>query len=87
MKATGIVRRIDDLGRIIIPKEIRRTYGIKEGDPLEIFTSEEGITVRPYEVDPKQTLRAAINQLERFGSDIREGERLEKLLKENGFLD
>ena len=38
MKATGIVRRIDDLGRIVIPKEIRRTLRIKEGDPLEIFT-------------------------------------------------
>ena len=42
MKATGIVRRIDDLGRIVIPKEIRRTLRIKEGDPLEIFTDREG---------------------------------------------
>lgn len=42
MKATGIVRRIDDLGRIVIPKEIRRTMRIKEGDPLEIFTDREG---------------------------------------------
>ena len=42
MKATGIVRRIDDLGRIVIPKEIRRTLRIKEGDPLEIFTDRQG---------------------------------------------
>ena len=42
MKATGIVRRIDDLGRIVIPKEIRRSFRIKEGDPLEIFTDAEG---------------------------------------------
>ena len=42
MKATGIVRRIDDLGRVVIPKEIRRTHRIKEGDPLEIFTDREG---------------------------------------------
>ncbi len=42
MKATGIVRRIDDLGRVVIPKEIRRTLRIKEGDPLEIFTDREG---------------------------------------------
>lgn len=42
MKATGIVRRIDDLGRIVIPKEIRRTLRIKEGDPLEIYTDREG---------------------------------------------
>ena len=42
MKATGIVRRIDDLGRIVVPKEIRRTLRIREGDPLEIFTDREG---------------------------------------------
>ena len=42
MKATGIVRRIDDLGRIVIPKEIRRSFRIKEGDPLEIYTDAEG---------------------------------------------
>lgn len=42
MKATGIVRRIDDLGRVVIPKEIRRTLRIREGDPLEIFTAREG---------------------------------------------
>ena len=42
MKATGIVRRIDDLGRVVIPKEIRRTLRIREGEPLEIFTNREG---------------------------------------------
>ena len=42
MKATGIVRRIDDLGRVVIPKEIRRTMRIREGDPLEIFTDNDG---------------------------------------------
>ena len=42
MKATGIVRRIDDLGRVVIPKEIRRTMRIREGDPLEIYTSSDG---------------------------------------------
>ncbi len=42
MKATGIVRRIDDLGRVVIPKEIRRTLRIREGDPLEIFTDRDG---------------------------------------------
>ncbi len=42
MKATGVVRRIDDLGRIVIPKEIRKTLRIKEGDPLEIFTEKDG---------------------------------------------
>lgn len=42
MKATGIVRRIDDLGRVVIPKEIRRTLRIREGDPLEIYTEKDG---------------------------------------------
>lgn len=45
MKATGIVRRIDDLGRIVIPKEIRRTMRIHEGDPLEIFTESDGTVI------------------------------------------
>jgi len=42
MKATGIVRRIDDLGRVVIPKEIRRTLHIRDGDPLEIYTAKDG---------------------------------------------
>lgn len=45
MKATGIVRRIDDLGRIVVPKEIRKVLRIREGDPLEIFTGKEGEVV------------------------------------------
>ncbi len=49
MKATGIVRRIDDLGRVFIPKEIRRTMHIREGDPLEIYTDAEGgVVFRKY---------------------------------------
>ncbi|MBR3750140.1 MAG: AbrB/MazE/SpoVT family DNA-binding domain-containing protein [Clostridia bacterium] len=48
MKATGIVRRIDDLGRVVIPKEIRRTMRIREGDPLEIFTDKDGIMLKKY---------------------------------------
>ena len=45
MRATGIVRRIDDLGRIVVPKEIRRTLRIREGDPLEIYTDHDGEVV------------------------------------------
>ncbi len=45
MKATGIVRRIDDLGRVVIPKEIRRTMKIREGAPLEIYTDREGVVI------------------------------------------
>ena len=51
MKATGIVRRIDDLGRVVIPKEIRRTMRIREGDPLEIFTDKDGgVILKKYSV-------------------------------------
>ncbi len=48
MKATGIVRRIDELGRVVIPKEIRRTLRIKEGDPLEIFTDHDELMLKKY---------------------------------------
>ena len=48
MKATGIVRRIDELGRVVIPKEIRRTLRLKEGDPLEIFTTHDELTLKKY---------------------------------------
>lgn len=48
MKATGIVRRIDDLGRVVIPKEIRRTMRIREGDPLEIYTNSGEVIFKKY---------------------------------------
>ena len=48
MKATGIVRRIDDLGRVVIPKEIRRTLRLRDGDPMEIFTDKEVLSHRRY---------------------------------------
>ena len=48
MKATGVVRRIDDLGRVVIPKEIRKTLRIKEGDPLEIFTDRKEVILKKY---------------------------------------
>lgn len=49
MKPTGIVRRVDDLGRVVIPKEIRRTLGIKEGEPLEIYTNEDTVCFKKYQ--------------------------------------
>lgn len=51
MKATGMVRRIDDLGRIVIPSEIRRRYGMHEGDPIEIFATDDGIELVPYDME------------------------------------
>lgn len=49
MKSTGIVRRIDDLGRVVIPKELRRTLQVETGDSLEIFTHEKSIILRKYQ--------------------------------------
>lgn len=65
MKATGIVRRVDDLGRIVIPKEIRRTCGIREGDPLEIFLDNENDTIcfRRYTRDPSEDIKRNLEQL------------------------
>lgn len=61
MKATGIVRRIDDLGRVVIPKEIRRTMRIREGDPLEIYTDREGeVILKKY---------SPISELNEFASE------------------
>lgn len=71
MKATGIVRRIDDLGRVVIPKEIRRTMRIREGDPLEIFTDKEGgVVFRKY---------SQISELTDFAKEM-----CESLLKTTG---
>ena len=62
MKATGIVRRVDDLGRIVIPKEIRRTLRIREGDPLEIYTEKDGgVIFRKY---------SPMGELQDFASQI-----------------
>lgn len=60
MKATGIVRRIDDLGRVVIPKEIRRSLRIREGDPLELYTTSEGeVVLKKYQAyDDKDWIMA-----------------------------
>lgn len=64
MKATGIVRRIDDLGRVVIPKEIRRVLRIREGDPLEIYTNDIGeVILKKY---------SPINELSRYASEYAE---------------
>ena len=49
MRPTGIIRRVDDLGRVVIPKEIRRTLGIREGEPLEIYTEENTVCFKKYQ--------------------------------------
>lgn len=63
MKATGIVRRVDDLGRIVIPKEIRRAMRIREGDPLEIYTNNEGCVIfRRYSYLDDESIRRQIEE-------------------------
>lgn len=70
MRATGIIRRIDDLGRVVIPKEIRRAMRIREGDPLEIYTTKEGVCFRKYSLINEHALTAsvsAVKALKRHG--------------------
>ena len=69
MKATGIVRRIDDLGRVVIPKEIRRSMGITEGDPLELYVDTEtnGIVFVPYHSEVSSRLKGIAENLNTMG--------------------
>ena len=69
MKETGIVRRVDDLGRIVIPKEIRRNLGIYEGDPLEIFLHEDCICLRKYSTDKLEKVYDAFKDLVDFAEE------------------
>lgn len=70
MKATGIIRRIDDLGRVVIPKEIRRSLRIREGDPLVIYTTKDGVCFQKYSFIDQHALTAsvsAVKALKRHG--------------------
>ncbi|HEY4429527.1 MAG TPA: AbrB/MazE/SpoVT family DNA-binding domain-containing protein [Paenibacillus sp.] len=66
MKATGIVRRVDDLGRVVIPKELRRTLGIAEGDAMEIFMDGDKIVLKKY--SPGCTLCGSLEGIEYISS-------------------
>lgn len=71
MKATGIVRRIDDLGRIVIPKDIRRAMGIHEGEPLEIFIGgDDTICFRKYKNNLSDAVDHLREQIENCGDDL-----------------
>lgn len=74
MKLNGIINRVDDLGRIVIPKEIRRTLRIKEGDPLEIFTDKEGnVVLKKYSVVKEFVFRFDnLEHLETFAGETEE---------------
>ena len=71
MKATGIVRRIDDLGRVVIPKEIRRALNIREGDALEIYTTDDGVVFHKYAQSAESKAATAQEWLERNAQAIK----------------
>lgn len=69
MKITGIIRRVDDLGRVVIPKEIRRNIGIHEGDPLEIFLHEDCVCFKKYNANKLEKVSDAFRELTDFAED------------------
>ena len=69
MKATGIVRRIDDLGRVVIPKEVRTQLGIREGDPFELYMSDDGRELVLKKYDTTAPIRSIVNQLSDITAD------------------
>ena len=71
MKATGIVRRIDDLGRIVIPKEIRRSMGIREGDAMEIFLEDNHIRLEKYGISEEDLAIRCHRYISSMGDYIR----------------
>lgn len=71
MKATGIIRRVDDLGRVVIPKEIRRTVGIREGEPLEIFLDgRDTVCFRKYETNLCSAVDHLRDQIKTYCDDL-----------------
>lgn len=69
MKITGIIRRVDDLGRVVIPKEIRQNIGIHEGDPLEIFLHEDCVCFKKYNANKLEKVSDAFRELADFAED------------------
>ena len=90
MKATGIVRRVDDLGRVVIPKEIRRACNIREGDPLEIFLQDGAVVFKKYNPtyrdDLMATLQDAADYYDAYEDNQTIAEQLRKIAKEIGAL-
>ena len=86
MKATGIIRRVDDLGRVVIPKKIRRNCNIREGDPLEIFLEDGGVVFKKYSPNYRDNLVAALRNAADYYDDYEDNRaiagQLEKIAKE-----
>lgn len=87
MKATGIVRRVDDLGRVVIPKEARRACNIREGDPLEIFLQDGAVVFKKYNPTYRDnlmaTLQDAADYYDNYEDDRVTAEQLKKNRKRN----
>lgn len=88
LQGTFIIRRVDDLGRVVIPREIRKTLGITEGMPLTILVDKEtktiGFQVVPEEYDTKEILKSALQQISAI--NIEKEIAIEELLRENHFI-
>ncbi|MEW5567343.1 AbrB/MazE/SpoVT family DNA-binding domain-containing protein [Rossellomorea marisflavi] len=69
MKATGIVRRIDDLGRVVIPKELRSIHGLEERTPMEIFTEGDSIIFRAYNINKESEVSRKLKGLVELSED------------------
>ena len=84
IKSTGIIRRVDDLGRIVIPREIRKAKFIKEGEPIEFYIDGDDIILRKYSVEDEVTslLTSAVSRLEEQESDIYLSSETKKALHE-----
>lgn len=84
-KNTGIVRRLDDLGRITLPIELRRTLNIEDKDPVEIFVSEDSIILKKYE--PSDTFTGDRNNLFEFHGKMVSKESIRELAKLAGYIN
>ena len=83
MKATGIVRRIDDLGRVVIPRDIRRTMGIRDGEPLEIYTEgNDTVCFRKYSINLSDKIDHLMGDIEDHMDDHEKMAQIKTLLNE-----
>ncbi|MCK6208479.1 AbrB/MazE/SpoVT family DNA-binding domain-containing protein [Bacillus infantis] len=83
MKSTGVVRRTDDLGRIVIPKELRRALDIKERDPVEIFVEDDLIILQKFKDEMACTITGKVtDKNKRFGNIVLSPDGIEELMKE-----
>lgn len=82
MKATGIIRRIDDLGRVVIPKEIRHTMNIREGEPLEIFLEDGGVVFKKYLPNCRDDLVSALRNAAKYYDNYEDNRTISRQLEE-----